>query len=157
MNRTITVAPVRKSLVLNASQRRAFETFTGNMTRWWPATHTILKSPLKTTVLEPRVDGRWYQVGEDGSECDIGRVLEWQPNDRLLISWQINPDWQFDPNLVTEIEVLFIAEGEKRTRVEFEHRLLERMGEKAEIARTSIDSPGGWTAILESFKSVAEA
>jgi hypothetical protein len=157
MSRMITVAPVRKSVVVNATQQKAFDVFTSNMTRWWPATHTILKAPLKTTVLEPRKGGRWYQIGEDNSECGIGHVLAWEPPARALLAWRINADWQYDPDLTTEVEVRFIAEGENRTRVELEHRHLERMGEKGEAARASVDSPGGWGSILESFKQTAEA
>ncbi len=156
MTRTITVAPVKKSVVVNASQQKAFDVFTQNMTRWWPATHTILKSPLKAQILEPRVGGRWYQVGEDGSECGTGHVLAWEPPSRVLLAWRINAEWQYDPDLTTEVEVKFIAEGDKRTRVELEHRHLERMGEKGETARAAVDAPGGWGAILESFKRVAE-
>ncbi len=151
------VAPVRKSIRVNASPEHAFDVFTRSMARWWPAPHTILKSPLKHMVLEPHLDGRWYQVGEDGSQCELGRVLAWEPPGRVLLSWQINSDWQYDPGLVTEVEFKFVAEGDRATRVELEHRLLERMGAKAESTRAQIDAPGGWSAILESFRQNAEA
>lgn len=157
MTRTITVAPVRKTLLVNATQERAFEVFTRSISKWWPPSHTILKAPLSETLIEPRVGGRWYQIGTDGSQCGIGDVLAWEPPQRLLLSWRLNPDWQFDPNLTTEVELRFVAEGPKRTRVEFEHRHLERMGEKAQTTRASIDSPGGWTAILEAYRATAEA
>jgi uncharacterized protein YndB with AHSA1/START domain len=153
---SITPAPVRKSVVVNANAARAFDVFTNNISRWWPTTHTITKSPLKETIIEPFVKGRWYQVGEDGSECDTGHVLAWEPPHRLLLAWQLNPDWQFDPNLVTEVEIKFIAESERRTRVELEHRHLERMGAKADAARDAVNSPNGWSAILEAFRQLAE-
>ena len=155
-NRTITVAPVRKTVVVNVSQAKAFDVFTSNMTRWWPATHTILKSPLRTTVLEPKKGGRWYQIGEDGSECGIGDVLAWEPPSRALLAWRINADWQYDQDLTTEVEVKFIAEGENKTRVELEHRHLERMGATADAARAAVDSPNGWGAILELYRQAAE-
>ncbi len=157
MTQTINIAPVKKSIAVNVSQARAFEVFTGNMSKWWPASHTILKSPLKTTVLEPRTGGRWYQIGEDGSECGTGYVMAWEPPGRVLLCWQINGAWQFDPELVTEVEVRFVAEGAKKTRVELEHRHLERMGATAEAGRAAVDSPNGWGAILESFRTMAEA
>jgi uncharacterized protein YndB with AHSA1/START domain len=152
----ITPAPVRKSVVVNANAARAFDLFANNISRWWPVSHTVTKSPLKDTIIEPFVKGRWYQVGEDGLECDNGHVLAWEPPHRLVLAWQLNPDWQFDPNLITEVEVKFIAEGERKTRVELEHRYIERMGEKAEAARNAVDSPNGWGAILEAFRQVAE-
>jgi uncharacterized protein YndB with AHSA1/START domain len=152
----IRIAPVRKQLVVKASQSRAFAVFTAQMSRWWPATHSILKSPLKECIVEPRVGGRWYAVGEDGSSCETGYVIAWQPPQALVLAWQINAEWQFDPELVTEVEVKFIAESADTTRVELEHRHLERIGEKAAAARDAVDSPGGWGAILESFKICAE-
>jgi uncharacterized protein YndB with AHSA1/START domain len=152
----ISIAPVRKQLRVRASQARAFAMFTEDMSRWWPATHSILKSPLKQCVVEPRVGGRWYTVGEDGSSCQTGYVIAWQPPHGLVLAWQINAEWRYDPSLVTEVEVKFIAEGAQTTRVELEHRHLERMGDKAEIARNAVDSPGGWPALLDCFKNCAE-
>ena len=157
MNRTISIAPVRKSIHVNAGAGRTFEVFTSGMSRWWPPTHSILKVAPKEHVVEPRNGGRWYQVGVDGSVCENGKVLAWEPPRRLLLAWQINAEWQFDPNLITEVEILFIEESDRTTRVELEHRHLERMGEKAEGARAAVDAPGGWSAILESFKTVAES
>jgi Activator of Hsp90 ATPase homolog 1-like protein len=152
----IVIAPVRRRLVVKASQSRAFSVFTADMSRWWPATHSILKSPLKEYIIEPRSGGRWYAVGEDGSCCDTGYVISWQPPQSLVLAWQINAQWQYDPDLVTEVEVKFIAESANTTRVELEHRYLERIGEKAAEARTSVDSPGGWSAITEAFRQYVE-
>jgi uncharacterized protein YndB with AHSA1/START domain len=153
----LTIAPVRKQVTVGASQQRAFELFTNEMSRWWPATHSILKSPLKQYVVEPCVGGRWYAVAEDGSTGQTGYVIEWQPPQRLVLAWQLSADWQFDPELVTEVEVRFIAEGAGSTRVELEHRNLQRMGERAAQIRGMVDGAGGWTAILEHFKKCAAA
>jgi hypothetical protein len=150
------IAPIRKQLVVQASQSRAFAVFTNEMSRWWPATHSILKSPLKECVLEPRVGGRWYAVGEDGSTCQTGYVIAWRPPLELLLAWQINAKWQYDAALVTEVEVKFIAESSNTTRIELEHRYLERMGEKAADMRSRADSPAGWDAIVERFRIYAE-
>jgi uncharacterized protein YndB with AHSA1/START domain len=151
----ITIAPVRKYVTVAASQQRAFALFTHEMSRWWPPTHSTLKSPLKQYVVEPHVGGRWYAVGEDGSTGQTGYVIEWQPPQRLVLAWQLSADWQFDPELVTEVEVRFIAESASTTRVELEHRNLQRMGEKAAHVRGLVDGPGGWTGILEFFKKCA--
>jgi len=153
----ISIAPVRKQLTVNASQQRAFDLFTREMSRWWPATHSILKSPLKEYVIEPHVGGRWYAIAEDGSTGQTGYVIEWQPPHRVVLAWQLSAEWQFDPKLITEVEVLFIAQGANTTRVELEHRHLQRMGEKGAQVRTMVDAPGGWTAVLESFKQCAES
>jgi uncharacterized protein YndB with AHSA1/START domain len=152
----IPIAPVRKQLMVKASQARAFEVFTAEISRWWPATHSILKSPLKECIIEPRAGGRWYTVGEDGSSCQTGYVISWQPPQALVLAWQINADWQYDPGLVTEVEVRFIAESAGTTRIELEHRYLERMGAKAGAARNAVDSPGGWGAILEALRICVE-
>ena len=152
----ISIAPVRKQVLVNASRERAFDVFTQGMSRWWPPTHSILKSPLKEYIVEPKEGGRWYAVGEDGSSAQTGYVIEWQPPQRLVLAWQLGADWQFDPALITEVEVRFIAESTERTRVELEHRRLERMGDKGAQVRTLIDATGGWTALLDAFKKSAE-
>ena len=152
----ITPAPVRKSVVVNANAARAFDLFANNISRWWPPSHSMLKVPLKETIIQPFAKGRWYQVGEDGSECDNGHVLAWEPPHRLLLAWQLNSDWQLDPGLITEVEIKFIADGERRTRVELEHRHLERMGAKVETTRNAIAGPNGWSAILETFRQSVE-
>jgi uncharacterized protein YndB with AHSA1/START domain len=157
MSLKIAPAPVRKTLQVKASQARCFEVFAAGMGRWWPATHSVAKSPQKAVVVEPKVGGRWYERGEDGSECDWGRVLVWEPSARLVLAWQLGADWKFDPDLVTEVEVRFIPEGERLTRVEFEHRGLEAYGERAEAVRNSISSPGGWPGILEAYAAIAAA
>ena len=117
--------------------------------------HHIGKQPARTAVIEPSVGGRWYEQGEDGSECEWGRVLVWEPPHRLVLAWQITADWQFDPSFITEVELRFIPEGTDRTRVEFEHRNLEAFGAKADSVREMIGAPGGWPGILEKFAALA--
>ncbi len=148
------VEPVRKQLVVEAPQERAFRVFTENIDRWWPREHHIGKAPLKQAVLEPRENGRWYEVGEDGSQCDWGKVLAWEPPRRLVLAWQISAQWQFDAALITEVEVNFIPEGPRRTRVEFEHRNLERFGDAAQTVRGQVE--GGWAFLLGQFGKAAE-
>lgn len=150
---TIKIAPVRKSITVKATQARAFEVFTAGMSQWWPgATHTTLKSPFKDAIIEPFAGGRWYHVGIDGSQAETGKVLAWEPPGRLLLAWQLDHNWTYRPELLTEIEVKFIAEGTGTTRVELEHRLLERAGEKeGDIIRTAIDAPGGWGGLLAAY------
>ena len=92
------------------------------------------KSPLEGRVVEPRAGGRWYELGEDGSECDWGKVLVWEPPARVVFAWQLTADWKYNSDFVTEVEVRFIPEG-WATRVELEHRNLERYGEQAEAVR----------------------
>ena len=150
MTATISPAPVRKSIMVKAAPERAFAVFTANMGRWWLRTHTINAAPMKDVVIEPRVDGRWYELGEDGSQCQWGKVLAWEPPHRVLLAWQIDGEWKYDAALVTEVEVNFIADG-GGTRVELEHRHLERMGASAEAARQAVDSPGGWSGLLTAF------
>ena len=152
---TITPAPVRKSIRVKASPEKAFEVFTAGMSRWWPGSHSINQSPLKSVTIEPRVGGRWFERGEDGSECEWGRVLAWEPPAQLVLAWQVDGQWRFDPNLVTEVEVRFIPDGDA-TRVELEHRNIERFGDQAEPTRAALDSEMGWGGLLESFAAAAE-
>ena len=152
-----TVEPVRKSIVVNASQAHVFKVFTQDINAWWPRQHHIGKTPLKRAVLEPGVGGRWYSVCEDGSECDTGRVALWDPVEHIVLTWQITAQWQFDPTFVTHVDVRFIAEGPGITRVELEHRDLHRYGVAAESVRASIGSDSGWGLIVANLARVAEA
>lgn len=151
----MSVAPVRKQIVVDAPPERAFRVFTERMDLWWPSGHHIGTSPLAKVVLETRPEGRWYEVGEDGAECNWGRVLAWEPPRRLVLAWQIDGTWKYDPDLVTEVEVRFVAEGANRTRVELEHRDLARFGAAAEAVRKSVESEGGWPLILDRFGASA--
>lgn len=152
----MSIEPVRKRIIVNTSQERAFRVFTAGIDRWWPREHHIGKSPLRRAVLEERAGGRWYAVCEDGSECEVGKVLSWEPPHRLLLAWQITADWQHDPSFVTEVEVTFTALGPSQTQVELEHRDLERYGDKAAAFRKAVDSGGGWPKILEQFANEAK-
>jgi Activator of Hsp90 ATPase homolog 1-like protein len=105
--------------------------------------------------MEPREGGRWFERGIDGVECEIGKVLIWDPPSRVVLNWQLGADFTFDPALSTEVEVLFVAEGENATRVELEHRDLGRLGDRAEAFRQQIDSPGGWEGLLQLFSQTA--
>ena len=151
------IEPVKKQVVVNASQARTFDVFGEGMHRWWPPEHHIGQSPLKKMIVEPRVGGRWYAECVDGSECDTGKVLVWDPPRRMVLAWQINAQWQYDAGFVTEIEVTFTAEAPERTRVNLEHRKLAAYGVAAAQTRTSLDAPGGWTMSLALFAKSAEA
>ena len=151
---TIKPAPVHRSFTVKATPERAFDVFTAGIHRWWPRTHSIGASPQTMAVIEPRVGGRWYEIGEDGSECPWGDVVTWEPPGRLVLAWRINAEFKFDPALHTEVEVRFTAEGPNATRVEFEHRLLENMGERAAAVRESLN--GGWAGIVDLYAKAAE-
>jgi uncharacterized protein YndB with AHSA1/START domain len=147
---------VRKSIVVNAPVDHVFAVFTDRQDTWWPRDHHIGACKDFTAVLEPRVAGRWYERGDDGSECPWGRVLAWEPPHRLVLSWDIGANWQPDPTLGTEVEVRFIAEGDERTRVELTHRKLERFGDQAQAMRAMFDSEGAWIATLRTMANTAE-
>jgi uncharacterized protein YndB with AHSA1/START domain len=148
----IKAAPVRKSVLVKAPQARAFDVFTLKIGTWWPPSHSLLKSPCKTTIVEPQVGGRWYQIGEDGSECVNGRVLVWQPPSKLVLSWGINSKFVLDDGVDSEVEVNFIPEGANSTRVELEHRI---NAVDSEELRTAVDRPNGWTEILNIYARIA--
>lgn len=149
-------APVRRFVTVRAAPEKAFAVFTAGIDRWWPKTHSIGKSPQADVKLEPQAGGRWYEVGADGTTCDWGRVLVWEPPHRLVLAWQINADWTYDADLLTEVEVRFTALPEGGTRVDLEHRDLERFGDKADAVRASFDSDGGWAGLLAAFAGVTD-
>lgn len=148
---------VRKVIGVKAPQDVAWRVFTEQIGTWWPLAHyKIGKVNALDAVIEPRVGGRWYERGEDGSTCDWGSVLAWEPPSRLLLSWDINADWQYDPTLKTELEIRFIAQGEHATRIELEHRKLDRYGARADEMREIFDKSGDWGQLLALFARLAE-
>jgi uncharacterized protein YndB with AHSA1/START domain len=153
---TVDLNRVRKVVNVRAPAVVAWKVFTEQFGSWWPlATHHIGKASAVTAVIEPRVGGRWFERGEDGSTCDWGRVLSWEPPSRLVLSWDISADWQYDPDLKSEVEVRFIAEGTDATRVELEHRKLDRFGARRDEMRGIFDSEGGWGGLLQTFAARA--
>jgi uncharacterized protein YndB with AHSA1/START domain len=149
-------ASVRKTVVVNVPQANAFAVFTERHGEWWPLqNYHIGAQPPQTAILEPRPGGRWFERASDGSECDWGRVLVWEPPHRIVLSWEISADWKHDPNLKTEVEVRFIAEGTNRTRVELEHRGLDVYGARRDEMRGIFDSDRGWKGLLDAFAACA--
>ena len=149
---------IRKIVSVQAPPLVAWQVFTEKMGSWWPlAVYKIGKANAVDAVIEPYVGGRWYERGDDGSMCQWGSVLEWDPPSRLILSWDISADWQYDPNLKTEIEVRFNADGSNRTRVELEHRHLDRYGERRDEMRRVYDTEGDWGRLLEAFARAAQA
>jgi len=153
MSATIQPAPIRKSLVVKADSQRCFAAFTGRIGSWWPRFATIGIAPQADVILEPRPGGRWYERGTDGSEAEWGKVLLWEPPTRVVLAWQIDGDFRYNPALITELEVRFTPVSALETRVDLEHRYLERLGERAAAIREQLDS--GWAGILEGYGKLA--
>jgi uncharacterized protein YndB with AHSA1/START domain len=154
---TITPAAIRKTFTVRSTPQTAFQVFTEGFDRWWPRTHHTGASPLKKAVIEPGVGGRWYSVHEDGSENEWGDVLAWEPPTHLILAWRLNGQFTYDPELLTEVEVRFTDLGGGETRVDFEHRGLERFGAGDAANATRVSMDGGWGTILDSFRAVASA
>lgn len=157
MSEQATDLTVRRMVSVETPRERAFAVFAEEYESWWPPDHHIGEVQPEAVIMEPREGGRWFERAPDGSECDWGRVLAYEPPERLLLAWHLDPDFRYepDPALATEIEVRFIAEGPSATRVELEHRGLEVHGEAAERMRAAIASPDGWTLTLERFARAA--
>ena len=144
---------VRHEIVVGAPVERAFEVFTTRMDAIKPREHNLLDAELEATVFERRAGGRIFDRGVDGSECEWATVLAYEPPARVVFSWNIDPRWQPepDPGRRSEVEVRFVAEAADRTRVELEHRHLDRHGDGWEGVRGGVDSPDGWPVYLERF------
>jgi uncharacterized protein YndB with AHSA1/START domain len=146
---------VRRSVTVDVDRERAFEVFTAGFDTWWIRSHSIGASEIEIAIIEPRAGGRWYERGVDGIECDWGHVLVWEPPDRIVLAWQIDGQWKFNPDLVTEVEIVFTAETAERTRVDLEHRHLDRMGDAASAMRAAFESDGGWAGLLAVYAEQA--
>jgi uncharacterized protein YndB with AHSA1/START domain len=156
MNAVASIPSVRHTITVEAPRAHAFEVFTRGIDTWWFRDHSIGTEPLKEVVMEPREGGRVFERGIHGAKCDWGRVLVWEPPSRLVVSWGIGGDWQFDPDLshASEYEVRFIEETPDRTRVEFEHRHFERHGEAGRSIHDAVDS--GWPKLLAAYAESAK-
>ena len=150
---------IQTSIVVEAPIERAFAVFTNDFGRFKPPEHNLLQVEVAETVFEPRAGGYLYDRGVDGSECRWARVLAYEPPHRLLLTWNISPHWQIetDPGSTSEWEVRFIAETPDRTRVELEHRNLDRHGEGWEGLRAGVSGDEGWPLYLKRYaERVAE-
>jgi uncharacterized protein YndB with AHSA1/START domain len=144
---------VRRSITVDAPIEQAFAVFTGRFGDFKPPEHNLLGVPIAETVFEPRVGGHLYDRGTDGTECRWARILAFEPPNRVVISWDISPTWQIetDPDHTSEVEIRFVAEAPRRTRVELEHRNIERHGPGWEGVRDGVDDDAGWTLYLDRY------
>jgi uncharacterized protein YndB with AHSA1/START domain len=147
---------VHKQIVVEAPIERAFTVFTERFGDFKPKEHNLLGVPIVETFFEPRVGGHIYDRAEDGSECRWARVLAYDPPNRVIFSWDIGPTWQLEtnPDNTSEVEVRFVAEGPERTRVELEHRNIDRHGPGFEGVHAGVDGPAGWPLYLERFAAL---
>jgi uncharacterized protein YndB with AHSA1/START domain len=144
---------VNTAIVVEAPIERAFRVFTDEFGSFKPRDHNMLDVDIAETVFEPRVGGHLYDRGVDGSECRWARILAYDPPDRVVFSWDISPQWQLETDLekTSEVEVRFISEAPERTRVELEHRNLERHGEGWEGVREGVRADDGWPLYLRRY------
>jgi uncharacterized protein YndB with AHSA1/START domain len=147
---------VRHEVVVDAPIDRAFSVFTKGFGSFKPPEHNILGVDIAETVFELHEGGAVYDKGVDGSECRWARVLAYDPPNRVLISWDISPQWQIetDPAKTSEVDVRFIAEAPNRTRVELEHRNIDRHGDGWQAVREGVDADQGWPLYLQRFAGV---
>jgi uncharacterized protein YndB with AHSA1/START domain len=150
---------IHTEIVVEAPIERAFRVFTEDFDRIKPREHNMLGVDIAETVFEPRAGGRVFDRGVDGSEFGWARVLAFEPPDRVVFSWDISPQWQIESDVAktSEVEVRFIAEGPERTRVELEHRHLDRHGEGWPSMRDAVDGEAGWPLYLQRYAEVITA
>ena len=153
----IAIAPVRKTVRVQASPARCFEVFTADLFSWWPKSHALSTEVMTHSEIEPHVGGRFYARFADGKEIDTGHVTVWDPPARLVFTWEISGEWKCHPGAGTasEVEVRFVPDGAGATLVELEHRHFERMA-GGETMRAAVDSAGGWTGVLQQFVDYVE-
>ena len=147
---------VRRQIVVNAPIEQAFATFTDRFGAFKPPEHNLLAAPIAETVFEPRVGGHIYDRATDGTECRWARVLVYDPPKRVVFSWDIGPTWQIEtePDNTSEVEVRFVEEDQHRTRVELEHRNLDRHGPGWEAVRDGVAQDQGWPLYLERYAAL---
>jgi uncharacterized protein YndB with AHSA1/START domain len=147
------------STTVNASIEQAFRAFTASLNRWWPREYHIGQAEMAEAILEQGEGGRWYEKCVDGTECNWGQVLLWEPPHRLVVTWQINGMWQYDPDPAhaSEIDIRFTAAGPNQTSIQLEHRHIERLVEPQGLVDGIEQQGGGWNTVLERFGAFAAA
>ena len=155
---TQAAAVVRRQIVVQAPIERAFAVFTERFGDIKPPEHNLLTAPIAETVLEPRVGGHIVDRAVDGSECRWARILAYDPPNRIVFSWDISPRWQLeaDPDLTSEVEVRFVADGPERTLVELEHRNLDRHGTGWESVSEGVEGDQGWPLYLARYAALLD-
>jgi uncharacterized protein YndB with AHSA1/START domain len=158
MTHSATTTTVRRQILVNAPISEAFKVFTERFGDFKPREHNMLQAAIAETVFEPRVGGNIYDRAVDGSECRWARILAFEPPNRVVFSWDISPRWQIETNsdLTSEVEVRFVAETPERTRVELEHRNLDRHGYGWEFVRDGVDNEAGWPLYLQRYAALFE-
>jgi uncharacterized protein YndB with AHSA1/START domain len=139
---------IRASVVVRAPVEHTFRVFTADMGSWWPASHHIGVAPMVAAIVEPRVGGRWYEVGDDGSDCQWGLVLAWDPPGHLALSWHLDGDFRYDSDALraSRVDVWFREQADGSTLVELVHTGLDRHGPT--WTRLRDRATGGWAFIL---------
>ena len=150
----MSIAPILRSVEVKAAPARAFDLFATHIECWWPKGRTIGKNPHVAIVIEPRAGGKWFERDAESIETHWGKVLAWEPPSRLLLGWQINSQWCYDPKFLTEVELIFAPAAGGGTLVTLEHRQLERFG--ADAARHAEKLGGGWPVHLAEFARYAD-
>ena len=158
MSSATTIPAVVRSVTVSATLDHAFRVFTERFTSWWPPGYHIGEVEMAEAVLEPRAGGRWYERGVDGSECDWGTVLAWDPPRRVLLAWQIDGEWHRDPDPAhaSEVEVTFTDDAPDRTTVTVEHRNFDRLAHANSLSE-AIGGEGGWGLILTRYTDATQA
>jgi uncharacterized protein YndB with AHSA1/START domain len=146
-------------VTVNAPIERAFAVFTEQFGAFKPREHNLLAVPIAETVFEPRVGGHIYDRGVDGSICRWARVLAYEPPRRLVFSWDIGPTWQLETDhaRTSEVEVRFTEESGERTRVDLEHRHLDRHGPGWQSVADGVDGDAGWPLYLSRYTRLCNA
>jgi uncharacterized protein YndB with AHSA1/START domain len=159
MTTTDTDTSVRKTVTVNTPIDRAFDVFIAGFNTWWPRTHHIATVDMAEAIIEPRVGGRWYERGIDGSECEWGTVLDYDRPNHVALSWRLNGEFQYDPDPEhqSRIDVRFERVSADVTRVDLVHSQLDRHGETWKALREGISGEGGWPSLLQMFATEVAA
>ncbi len=155
---SVTDLSVRRAITVEATQARAFDVFVNGLSLWWPLeSHIIGEKPGQAAIVEPHPGGRWFERDKNGVEEEWGHVVSIDSPNAVVLAWQLSTAFEYDPSLITEVEMHFIAETPHRTRVELVHRGLEAYGEEATLMQALFESPDTWGAALEAYATVANA
>ncbi|MCA1648419.1 MAG: hypothetical protein LC797_24155 [Chloroflexi bacterium] len=117
-------------------------------------------APMADFIMEPKVGGRWYELGVDGKQCDTGRVTAYEPPERVVFAGSSMNAGSTTPTRLMPARWKCDSSPRvlhKRGSLDLEHRGFERHGAGANGVRGGIDAPTGWTYVLDLFAKHAAA
>lgn len=149
---------INRSISLSVDPEQAFKAFVHDFNHWWPVEYTWSQDSLREIRIGKEQGELCKEIGPHGFRCDWGWVSEFIQGRKIECTWQISPNREPIPNPehASKISVAFSEDDEAGTVVQFEHVDFGKHGEEGENYEAMMDSPQGWSFILDRYRDYCE-